>query len=289
MKWTPILEMYGRMDRTQWDIGDAFQKCVGNARVETKDFKECSQELEKKGYPSHIEYLRRLYKTACAFPKKDRDYEIAWSIHEEAGTPDNRDKACAALTELGKPISRDNVRWIMEVWREEAAKKRHADNEKAKADRNAAKQRKLAATKRRLAATTSEERKKADQEIAIARQDEKEARGRMHSTSLPPSVNEDVEIPMPPITALDVIAAHDDVEVWCRITTRETEEKIKTAARIKDYIRSDQVDVLRAETDRLIRAIMRLREQYGIKPQFKILDEDRVTKQHASEATLTPT
>lgn len=71
-----------------WAMGDAMVRILGRKAVEEQFYeisKALTERFENKTYSTS--HLRKLYRVALAFPKKDRIREVSWAAHCAAGTP----------------------------------------------------------------------------------------------------------------------------------------------------------------------------------------------------------
>jgi hypothetical protein len=163
MKWSNTVETIIEVEqigrKAQWRIGDAIIKdvkeagllqksdaqCDRHTGIKNSVFTECAEALAAKGVESikgneySGSHVRRLFETAYAFDRDERNSKISWECHRIAGTPANFKKAVATLRKLGKTISHYHVRDLISHWEAEAKAKRSKKKTEATAKKKKAK------------------------------------------------------------------------------------------------------------------------------------------------------
>ena len=208
--------------------------------------------------------------TAQAFPHGERNKEISWDAHFEAGTPNNLAEASAALRKLKKKISSPNMRWLMSEWREKADQERKRENEAAKASRATAKAKKAAASARKLAAKNKAEREAAEAERRRAKEEEVAAAERVRKSDFPtPSYNTDVAAELQDKGTLEVMAVHLVVTSQLGEVERRTRVALRQLADIAEYVTPAMIAEIETATAKIIAAVEEIKSTVGLHKQAR--------------------
>lgn len=261
MRWNntvdTVVEVEQAGSKGQWRIGDAIIKDLKEEgyfasrndetipEIEGDVFEECAGKLaergvEREGKPYSVLHIRNLFRTAYVFPRADRNDKYSWSVHVEAGTPDNLKNAVTALRKISKSINKDNVRALIKHWTEEADAKRRAEVATAKAKKDAATNKKKKAAEERLATKDKAVHAQADAARAEAQQEIKEAEATIKELGGPPPFNSDLDVDTSDVSALERWAVMLGIYAHTLAMKREAKKMIKAIGKIAASLTEDE-------------------------------------------------
>jgi hypothetical protein len=270
--------------KSQWTIGDAIVKDLKAAGlvktspnaesaledVSYKTIEQCVEQLEAKGFDKYsTSYCTKLYRTAHAFPRNDRNLEIGWEAHYEAGTPSNLAEASTALRRLKKSITGPNMRWLMGEWREKADAERKEANQGAKAKKATAKKKKADAAARKLAAKDKAAREQAEQDRQQAQAEADAADEQIKKTASAPSYNADVATELQDKGTLEVMAVHLGITVHLREIEKRTRTALKELEDIAEHVTPAMVAEISAATTKITDLIEEIKATVGLHKQAR--------------------
>lgn len=252
MKWTNTVETIVSVEQSkakgQWQIGDAIKKDLALAPgAKTQEdipyaqkgntFAECGEKLEAMGYYKYgAQHLAKLYHTAIAFPRNDRNPDYSWDTHYEAGTPENLKNAATALRKVKKTVTKYNVRDIISHWSEEADTNRKAAVVEARAKKAKAKKEKAQASEEKLSAKDQAAKDKAEERRQEAQRQIEEAVDTIRTNGGPRKFNTNIEVDTDDIGALERWAVYIGVIAHTTIVKREVKKALKDLISIAKHL-----------------------------------------------------
>jgi hypothetical protein len=242
MEWKNTIREVKRGDGHQWAIGDAIRKDVSGHG--SRKFTELSKKLKGLGFDYTPDHLGRLHLTAERFKPADRDPNIPWGAHQEAGNPENLHRATEELEGLGKAMTVFNVAWLIAEWQKAAEKARQKKRVDAKERVRKASTKKAAAGRRKLSAKTDQERQEAQAEFDQAKQEVKEAIEGSRLIPTEPIGHDEALDPeaMPAKSDLELLALCLKVETNARLMLKTIETDFEAIGPELDRVQASQIN-----------------------------------------------
>lgn len=261
MRWVNTLEAINDVEQAgtkgQWRIGDAIIKDLKEEGhfasrndetipdIEGDVFEECAERLAEKGIehngkPYSGLHIRNLFRAAYVFPRADRNDKYSWSVHAEAGTPENLKNAVTALRKISKTISKDNVRALIGHWAEEADEQRQKAVAKAKATKTEAKEKKAKASEKKLASKDSKVRAQADAARVEAQREIEEAEATIKELGAPPPFNSDLDVDTSDVSSLERWALLLGIHAHTLVMKREAKKALAAVGKIATLLTENE-------------------------------------------------
>ena len=255
MKWINTVEAITEVEQAgtkgQWRIGDAIIKDLKENGIQFRGetekipevtgdaFEDLATKLAEKGIenghsgkPYTVPYMRLLFQTAYSYPRDERNPKYSWTVHREAGTPDNLKKAVTALKKISKTISQENVNALIGHWAEELDHQRRAAVAKAKDKKSEAKKKKAKAAEDKLATKDKKVRAEADAAREAAQREIEEANAAIKELGAPPPFNADLDVDVDDVSSLERWALLLGIHAHTLIMKREAKKALAAVGKI---------------------------------------------------------